>query len=356
LVLAVGTASLLSCGTPDERNDALSALASEVKGHAVGFVNQPAVPVGRPRFSSADGFRDWQSEVRARLLGLIPMHSVASRPVDYQQIRRETTDSGLHRIYLTFASFDGSSIPAVVQYRRTQDPIAAILVVPGHVSKGESGLSQLTDQTESYQGAAATRLAEAGYATLAFELRGFGLLGEPFDTNHLHVAHNAIAGGTFYKSIILRDAQYAFDLLRSMEAVDAGRVGVTGASYGGEIAVALAALDSRISAVAFSSYGGSTGALPMAHGLQKPQQHYCHVIPGSSSFLRSEDMFLLVAPRPLRGFRGEQNANLDPEFVDVLNRSWALLEASTVPRLRIVPNRGHDFFVDETIAFFEETL
>lgn len=307
-------------------------------------------------FDDAARFLTRQTSLREQLLDTFSFPG--SPAPDVLVLDRETlpAPAHLHRERLVFVSHDGTAIPAVLQYPRHRRQAAAILVIPGHTPASDSGLRQLVEGDDSYQHAASTRLAEAGFTTLAFELRGFGLLGAPLGTEHVHVAFNAILSGSFYKALVVGDARMALALLRSQPGVDSARVGVTGASLGGELAVTLAALDASIPAVAWSSYGGRSGPFPRAAGPRRKQRHYCHVIPGAENFLRREDDMLLIAPRPALGLRGQRDHRPEPGFAERSRDAWALIGNPMDFAFEIKPERGHEFFVEETVAFFEEYL
>ncbi|HIE82474.1 MAG TPA: hypothetical protein EYQ00_00880, partial [Dehalococcoidia bacterium] len=75
----------------------------------------------------------------------------------------------------------------------------SLIVIPGHVRDGESGIEQTAVDRDSYQHASAMELARGGYITLTFELRGFGYLGSPYNQDHRIVAWNALLKGESYK-------------------------------------------------------------------------------------------------------------------------------------------------------------
>src|SRR5690606_3026953 len=136
-----------------------------------------------------------------------------------------------------------------------------------------------------------------GFITLTTGLRGFGLLGPPASSEH-NVIYNALLAGSFYKAVIVKDLKRAVDVLQSRPEVDAGRIGITGVSFGGELSVVYAALDTRIKVAVFQGYSGSVGPDLGLSGPAGHKHHYCHVIPGINTGLSSEDLFLLIAPRP----------------------------------------------------------
>lgn len=120
------------------------------------------------------------------------------------------------------------------------------LFLPGeHASPGigsGNGLAAValtgpfTGVKEQVTGAYAARLAEAGFAALAFDHRGFGESGGR--------RQHEDASGKF------ADLRSAVGLLSAHPAVDAGRVGLLGVCLGGGYAVRAAAFDPRVRAVA----------------------------------------------------------------------------------------------------------
>ncbi|MGE0486801.1 MAG: alpha/beta hydrolase family protein [Gammaproteobacteria bacterium] len=317
---------------------------------SAGAGEPPAAP------HDAAALRAWQVELRAHLGRLFAAPAAAQAPPAV--ISREPLDAprDLLRELVVMRSADGTKVPAILQRPRQARACAAIVVIPGHVPESDSGLRQVVYDDDSYQAAAATRLAHAGFVTLSFELRGFGLLGRPLGTEHRHVAYNALLDGRFYKALVIDDARAAIDVLLREPGVDGTRLGVTGASLGGELAVTLAALDERVAAVAWSAYGGRAGPFRPAAGTAGKQRHYCHIIPGSGEFMRDEDVTLLIAPRPALGLRGSRDYKPDEAYARLTAATWATLGAPERFEFETIPERGHEFFVEQTIDFFVRTL
>ena len=256
---------------------------------------------------------------------------------------------------MTFSAFDGVDIPAYLFLPRESKPRPAIIVVPGHVRESESGIAQTAGLVDSYQNGAALELARAGFVTLTFELRGFGQLGAPYRTEHRLVAYNAILAGTFYKAIISKDLRRVVDLLQSLPQVDPSRLGITGASYGGEMSVTYAALDTRIKVIVFQAYGGRTGSFNGVIGTRKDQPHYGHIIPGANRIMKEQDIFLLLAPRPTLGIRGDEKPFRDTAFATLLRAGWDAYDSSANLELRSEKG-NHEYFVQSAVAFFRTKL
>ena len=307
-------------------------------------------------FANPESLLQWQRSLRTRLAELFRRPDApASSPLVLERMALPAP-AGLVRERLLFVAADGMRIPAILQYPSAPGVRPAILVIPGHVPGDDSGLRQLTDAADTYQRAAATALAQRGFVTLAFELRGFGLLGMRQGAEHNAIAHNALLNGSFYKALVIDDASRALGVLRSLPQVDRKRIGVTGVSLGGELAVNLAALDESIAAIGASGYGGNAGLFGALEGPDSVIVHYCHIIPGAWAFLRREDMTLLLAPRPTLIVRGELEYQRDDLFATSAAAAWRALGARERFALEVLPKREHDFFVQETAEFFQRAL
>ncbi len=155
---------------------------------------------------------------------------------------------------------------------------------------------------------------------------------------------------------MLTDAAYALAVLRESDFVDSSRVGVAGASFGGELAVTLAALQEDVAAIYFSGFGGHAGSYQFAAGGRDDQPHYCHIIPGVKALMRREDMILLLAPRPALGTRGEREGTPSDEFIRTAQGAWDVFDARDEFSYAVVPGGGHEFFSEEATKFFKQNL
>jgi dienelactone hydrolase len=321
------------------------------------WVQEQRTVLPHPDFANAEALRTWQMQLRRTLLALFDLSDIALPvKVRSQKLSSTVVTHDITRIFLSFESFDGTTIPAYLFIPPRSGPQPAILVLHGHVKYGKEGITQTAGMVESYQHGAALALARAGYITLTLEFRGFGYLGRRVNTEHRLVAHNAILGGSFYKAILSKDIKYALDFLQSLAEVDPERIGITGVSFGGEMAVTYAALDERVKVVVVQGFGGGPGKERGVAGRgQKELPHYCHLIPGFNKYLHQEDLFFLIAPRPLLGVRGEQNAPGNPRDLELLGQAHASLHASSLFRFDIVPG-GHEYFVQPASQFFQQHL
>ena len=212
------------------------------------FVEDQRPELPRPDLGDAESLQSWQQALRRTLRNDLFELAKKEEPVVVQFERVDTTRVETHvvRTFISFESFDGTSIPGFLFVPDGSKSRPAIIVLHGHVRENEAGISQTGGLIASYQHKAALVLAKAGYVTLAIGFRGFRPLGLPDYPEHRFVAYNALLGGSFYKAIVSKDIKYAFDLLQRLQEVDPTRIGITGVSYGGEMAAkSLAVTDLR---------------------------------------------------------------------------------------------------------------
>ena len=314
--------------------------------------------LGRPDHSSKKAFQSWQKSLRASLLELFDVPDIAS-PIEVRtrRIRSTVVADQINRIFMTFESFDGTKIPVYLFLPPCADPLPGIIVLHGHVNEDEQGITQTGGIVDSYQHGCALELAKAGYVSLAMEFRGFGYLGAQVGADHRLIAYNALLAGSFYKSVLTKDIRYAFAFLQSLKEVVPCRIGMTGVSYGGEMAVTYSALDERIKAVACQGFGGGLGGQPGAVGFHQTEQHpyFYHLIPGHNRYMQQEDMFFLVAPRPLLAVWGNTDFYGTEEFFKAIGKAYECLDSSGHCDFEIVSG-GHEYFLKPALQFFKNHL
>jgi hypothetical protein len=254
----------------------------------------------RPLYSyrgrSARTVAQRQEEVRAivaRALGLGPRAlparptSATERPVvqyDGYSIRPVVIERG-EGWYITMHLYvpDGLTQPA-----------PAVMHVHGHSYDGKSTVSYARR---------CRALARHGFVVLfvdypeADERKGTG-----------HALWYPVLAGMTVQGIMVADNSAALTYLSSLSFVDGGRVGVTGASGGGNQTAFFAAVDTRIAAAApciaptLFSYHASWGRGAWCH---------CEAVPGlAAQGVEYHDLLAAMAPRPVRVFNGV----LDPLF------------------------------------------
>lgn len=223
-----------------------------------------------------------------------------------------------HRV--VFDSEDTMSVPALllVPDGRTA-PGSGVLAVHGH-GPGKSRICGVEPGDGPGMDYAA-ELARRGHVVLAPDLRCFGerLDWNPedhyaCDTNLVH----QVMDGWSPLTQNLWDCMRSLDVLADHPLVDPDRLGVVGFSYGGTLALFLAACDERVAAAVVSGYFSSWAE---SH---KMPWNMCgsQVLAGMLGTMEHADVGALVAPRPMLVSTGRE----DPLFpVDSATASMSRL-------------------------------
>lgn len=302
----------------------------------------------------AAGFEAWQTATRAALLASFGGDFSAVEAPAWETRSEVTLPDGIRRSFVTIAGFDGTLLPGYLlrPAEDPADPLPGVLVVPGHTGAYEEGISQTAGLVDSYQESCALELARAGWVALTVELRGFGYLGPRAGFEHRVVAHNALAAGSSYRGVAVRDLARALSVLGALPEVDPERLAAAGVSLGGELAWTLAAVDTRVAAVVVHGYGGRVGPKAGARGgSEDDQPHGCHLIPGHNDLVTWEDWAFLVWPRAIQLVRGTGERAFSPEWGTLLSSYWPK-DSGVLAR----PAGGHRFYLEEATAFLRENL
>jgi alpha-beta hydrolase superfamily lysophospholipase len=151
----------------------------------------------------------------------------------------------------------GAASSHMVSFRAADGtPLAADLYEPSAQPAPGVVLVHMLTRSRLDWASAAERLQEAGIVALAVDLRGHGQSGGSGDP-----------GGDL--APMQRDVQAAVTYLRSRTSVLTGRIGIAGASLGGNLAVLVAAGDPSIRSLALLSAGSDYKGLRIEAALRK---------------------------------------------------------------------------------------
>ena len=301
-------------------------------------------------------FGAWQTRCRARLdalLGRLPDRV----PLDLETLESVPCE-GYRRDKVVFDTEASMSVPAyllVPDERTAAGP--GILAVHGH-GPGKATVVGL-EPTEAPNGDYAHQLAQRGFVVLAPDLRCFGEradLNPPdhyaCDTNLVH----AVMAGWNPLTQNLWDLARTLDVLQGHALVDGERLGVVGLSYGGTMALFLAAWDQRVRATVVSGYFSSWAE---SH---KMPWNMCgsQILPGLLGQLEHVDLGALIAPRPLLIESGRQD-DLFPAVtaeaeVSKLRKVYRGLGAVDENLVHDIFEAGHQWHGVEAYPFLERCL
>lgn len=309
---------------------------------------------GDPCPESPDAVPAWRERVRTRLTGMLGSPPAAV-PLDPEVT--DEVDAGDHvRRRILYDVEPTMSVPAfllVPKHRLDGVPGSAVIAVHGH-GPGKEMVCGLTGPEHEHY---ALQLVRLGHVVLAPDLRCFGERQDPQWSPEVHKYDcdwNLVAAtmaGAVPLAQNLWDLRRSVDLLVEHPLVDPARIAVAGLSYGGTMALFLAATDERVGAAIVSGYLSSWRA---AHSVP---WNMCgsQVLPGQLGRLEHLDVASLIAPRPLLVESGTD----DPLFpvdaaratVESLRRVYVALGADPERVEHDVFDGGHRWHGARTEAF-----
>jgi dienelactone hydrolase len=216
---------------------------------------------------------------------------------------------------LNFSAPGGEVVRGILTrpLRETRGP--AILYAHAHGGAYEIGADELVDGRSALLSPLGPVLAQAGYVTLCIDMPTFG--------DRAAITESALSkarlwyGQSLFGQMLSEQAA-ALTYLASRPDVDPGRIGMFGISMGATLAYFLAAVDTRIAAIAhlccFADFATlvETGDHDL-HGIYL-------TIPGLLAATTTGEIAGLVAPRPQLICVGEADPLTPPLAVD---RAWA---------------------------------
>ena len=337
-----------------------SSVASLLERYRGGRSYKPAdFPMPQERFAS------FQKDLTARLVQSLRLEEWVVRnpkgkssPIAHlfrdrvlKTIRHHGITMEIHLIELPET---GDKIPAVLCLPSAAEPRPAIAVFSGH---GKNGLRDLVVDLDSYQGGAATRLAQAGFVSIAVEKLDTGYLSRTFPSgvDEDEIATWRLGMNRVTRSVQLMASLAALEILAAHPRVDASRIGATGVSLGGWLAIQAGLLSGRVAAVA--DFGRKTVFLPEDVSAKEftPLRDKCHILPGMFETGDRNLYLLAYAPRPLLAGHGRLDAGSHKQapryFRDLLRRQYRALGREEDFEYRIHEG-GDSMPVAEIVRYF----
>jgi len=235
--------------------------------------------------SSPEEALAWQEGLRRDLARLMKITDLTERQERYgfdADILQEKTEEGYVEREIELQSTPGRRMRVILTLPRpaAAGRLPAVVCLHGH-----GGSRNAVYETEGpYQGFAA-ELARRGFVTIAPDVG----------------QHEVFEAGRTLMGERLWDAMRCVDFLESLREVDPNRIGCAGLSLGGEMAMWLGAMDTRIHAVV------SAGFLTVMDQMER-NHCLCWKFDGLRELVDFPDIYAMTAPRALQC----QNGRLEP--------------------------------------------
>jgi hypothetical protein len=228
---------------------------------------------------------EWQASLRRNLALLMKISDLLERQERFAfdaEAMEERTEDGYVRREIELRSTPGRRMKVILTIPRPSESIRMPAVVCLH---GHGGSRYATYEADGpYRGFAA-ELACRGFVTIAPDVG----------------QHEVYEEGRTLMGERLWDTMRCVDYLESLEEVDPNRIGCGGLSLGGEMAMWLGAMDTRVKAVVSSGFLTVMDQMERNHCL-------CWKFDGLRELVDFPDIYAMTAPRALQC----QNGRLEP--------------------------------------------
>ncbi|WP_035462483.1 alpha/beta hydrolase family protein [Alicyclobacillus macrosporangiidus] len=314
----------------------------------------------------------WQTVLRAKLMELMEPfpQEVELHPETVWQVEKD----GLYKEKVIFDVEELASVPALV-IKRTDLPKdarhPAVLCLHGHGPEGDwhaygkdlvTGVATDTVRKHAiqrYNYDYAVQLARAGFITVTLDFRNFGERSDGNlypgrDSCNVHFIRGLLMG---VKLITLHvwDVMKTVDYLVTRPDVDPDAIGCVGLSFGGTMALHVAALDTRIKAASVSC------ALTTYMEYAIKLGNFCgsQFVPGIYEYADLSDLAGLIAPRPLLVENGVHDPGFPIEASLAAQKHLRSIYRAAGASERLfthVFDGAHRFSGDHTVSFLNNWL
>ncbi|MBG86805.1 MAG: hypothetical protein CMO80_07890 [Verrucomicrobiales bacterium] len=250
----------------------------------------------------------------------------------------------------------GLVVPAVVCLPAGDVKVPGVCTFSGHSGRG---LNDMVVNLESYQQGIATRLAQAGIASIAVEKIDTGYLSRngARGVDEKEIASLLLGHREVLRAHQIRACIAAVEILAAHPRVDETRIGATGVSLGGWLTIQTAMFNDRIKAVADFGRKTRTISTEMTPAKYRGQGDLCHIIPGILALCGRNIHPLALAPMPMLAGHGIKDTGSHAEHLE----NYRQLGEAQYQRLGardnytyLVHAGGDTMPAQETIAWFRK--
>ncbi|WP_435361725.1 alpha/beta hydrolase family protein [Haloarchaeobius sp. DFWS5] len=325
---------------------------------------------GAHRYDGETGtaFTEWQRQFRNDLrtvLGLYVVERTARVTPNPHRHEVDVVDDHERQRWSLRTEPDWRLPFSIMLPADAEPPFPVVLTVHGHtdfgtdVSMGVAATEDARRQIAVERRDIARQAVDNGFAAVVPAVRGFGALeatgprweGERSCTALQHVAQlfgRTLAGDRVWD--ILR----VLDFVADAPQFDSDRIGITGHSGGGAVALFASALDERLSVASVNSY-----LCAVEQSIVGIDHCACNYVPGLATLGDLPDIAGLVAPRPLVVTAGRDDSIFPIKGVRVaFDRVQTMYDAvgRTEDCTLFVGDGGHRYYPDGVWPFFDKRL
>lgn len=303
-------------------------------------------PLQVPEFKNTQQWSTWQAEQRRAFqqqlvfpyrgkIEITPVGATVERETFRQREFAVTSDG--QRIFRFFRL-----TPRLAPHKKTLPTIVCFM--------GHGKVSQILDDRNSYQHACAARFAEQGYLVYAMENVGM----EPGVDRHHELDHLLRLDGYSWYGLLFAHQQILLQHVFADQQVNIQKVGVTGVSTGGLLALSAAAFEPRVAA---TSVQGIFGSMRVSFIRDRHRHCHCGAIPGLLPRFDLPEMALLVTPRPLHISNAVSDGFSPAEAKRCIQLIAPLYQQAggETPEFSEPPGR-HEYAFEEAFKFFTKTI
>jgi hypothetical protein len=276
----------------------------------------------------------WQNNLRSELFNILNMDDILANreKIAFNPKELLTEDKGKYLLNeIEINSTNTRRIKVILTVPKGgKGPYPAVVSIHGHGGK----INSVYDKTSIYKGFAA-ELAERDFVTIATVVSQH----EIYEKDRLLMGER------------LWDLMRCVDYLETLTDVDKKRIGCAGLSLGGEMAMWLGAMDTRIKATVSSGF--------LTRMDQMEQNHcMCWKFPGLRELVDYADIYSLISPRSLlcqNGLKEPANDFTVPLAREALKEIELIYKDYKRPeKVQLVAHQGaHEIDLPSLLEFFE---
>lgn len=288
---------------------------------------------------SPEAARAWQAKLRREFFALLKLDDlVASRP-ELEPAEASSADkAGYVLKEVSVRTTPGRRMTVAVAVPRGEGPFPAVVAIHGHGGTRTSPFDASGKEQDRIYKAFGARLAERGFVVVAPDV----------------AQHEVYEAGRTLMGERLWDCIRCVDLLEAMPEVDKGRIGCGGLSLGGEMAMWLGAMDTRVRATVSAGFLTKMDQMERNHCM-------CWKFEGLRERVDWPDVYAMIAPRALQcqnGLKEPENDFTVPLARKALEQvQVAYRDFDAADRVELdVHDGGHEIDLEPLLAFFERQL